>query len=68
MQKVIHIEGMSCEGCSGRIKRLLEKIDGVSADVSHTEGKAQVELSKAVEDALLISTIENAGYKVTGIE
>lgn len=68
MQKIIYIEGMSCEGCSGRIKRLLEKIDGVSADVSHTDGKAVVNLANAVDEALLRSTIEKAGYHVTGIE
>ncbi len=68
MQKTIHIEGMSCEGCSGRVKRLLEKIDGVSADVSHEQGKACVDMASEVKDALLRATVEKAGFSVTGIE
>lgn len=67
MQKIITIEGMSCGGCSGRVEKLLNAIGGISAKVSHEDGKAFVELAKDIEDAVLINTIEGAGYKVTGI-
>lgn len=67
MQKTVIIEGMSCGGCSGRVAKLLNAIDGVTANVSHEEGKAYIELTKDVEDDVLKNTIEGAGYKVIEI-
>ena len=67
MRKTIGIEGMSCEGCSGRIERLLNAMDGVEAKVSLEDKQADVELTGNVDDATLKSTIENAGFTVTSI-
>lgn len=68
MKKTIAIEGMTCMGCSGRIERLLNAIDGVNASVSLEQKKATVETDGSVGDDVLRSTIENAGFTVTGIE
>ena len=69
MKKVMKIEGMMCPHCSGRVKTVLEALDGVaSAAVSHETGTAEVELAAPVEDAMLISTVEAQGYTVVSVE
>ncbi len=68
MKKIIKIEGMMCPHCSGRVKKVLEEIEGVAeADVSHERGDAIVTLSGKVADEVLVSTVTDAGYKVLGI-
>ena len=68
MKKIIKIEGMMCPHCSGRVKKLLEEIEGVvEADVSHERGDAIVTLSAKVSDETLSKTVTDAGYKVLGI-
>lgn len=67
--KTVKIEGIMCEHCEARIKAALEALDGVeTAQVSHKTGTAEIELSKYVDNALISSSVENAGYKVIGIE
>ena len=69
MQKTIKIKGMMCGHCEAHVKKALEAVDGVElAEVSHTNGTAQVTLSKPVENDVLKGAVEGADYKVTGIE
>lgn len=68
MTKTMKIEGMMCEHCEARVKKVLEAVSGVeSAQVSHTEGSAIVTLSAPVEDAALKKAVEDQDYKVLGI-
>ncbi|MBE7021330.1 MAG: heavy metal translocating P-type ATPase [Ruminococcaceae bacterium] len=68
MEKTIKIEGMMCPHCEARVKQLLEGVEGVlSADVSHSEGKAVVTLSAAVSAEVFTKLITDNGYKVTEI-
>ena len=65
MEKTMHIEGMMCPHCSGRVKKVLEALPGVSeAVVSHESGTAVLTMTEAVDDALLKKTVEDAGYTV----
>ena len=59
MKKVsLKIEGMHCEGCSNRLTRVLENLDGViSANVSLENKKADIEYS---EDTLNIEEMKEA--------
>lgn len=67
-KKTMKIEGMMCEHCEARVKKVLEKIDQVdSAEVSHTAGTAIVTLSAPVDDAVLKSAVEDQDYKVLDI-
>ena len=68
MKKLIHIEGMSCSHCSGRVEKALNALDGVSATVSLEDKAATVTLSKDVSDDALRAAVTDAGYEVTGIE
>lgn len=65
MKITINIEGMMCPHCSGRVKTVLEGIDGVvAADVSHERKNAIITLEKDIPKDILISAIEKEGYKV----
>ena len=69
MTKTMKIEGMMCGHCEARVKKTLEKIEGVAeAKVSHKEGTAIVTLSADIADDVLRKTIEDQDYTVTGIE
>jgi len=62
----IDIGGMTCDGCSGKVKKALESITGViSAEVSHESGVAVIE-HKKVSKEVLISSIKSTGYTVDG--
>lgn len=60
---ILKVTGMRCNGCSGRIKGALERINEVeSALVDHTTGNADVTVSEDVSPQMLIETIDNLGY------
>ncbi len=69
MKKTLKIEGMMCPHCSGRVKKVLEALEAVeTAEVSHETGLAVVTLKSDALDDVLKATVEEQGYKVTGIE
>jgi Cu+-exporting ATPase len=55
----LHIEGMTCAACSGRIEKVLTNIPGVQAHVSLLEHRARVS-GISIDDA--IAAIRRAGY------
>ena len=68
MKKTMKIEGMMCEHCEARVKKVLEAVNGVeSAEVSHVQGSAVVTLSGPVEDAVLKKAVEDQDYQVLEI-
>ena len=65
MTKTLNIEGMMCINCEAHVVKALLAVDGVeSAKASHTENNAVVTLSHEVDNKLLKSAVEQAGYKV----
>ncbi|MBI4539410.1 MAG: heavy-metal-associated domain-containing protein [Gemmatimonadetes bacterium] len=62
--RTIKIEGMHCDGCAGRVKRVLEREPGVrQADVSYQAGEARVTYNEqTVSPDQLGELIEGAGY------
>lgn len=63
MEKILNVEGMSCNHCTAAVKKALEGLDGVKeADVSLEEKNAKVELDKDVADEALVKAVEDAGY------
>ena len=68
MQKTISIEGMMCMHCVKHVNEALSKVDGVSlVEVSLENKNAIVTLTSPVDDSILKSAVENAGYDVTEI-
>ena len=56
------IEGMTCASCANRIERKLNKLDGVTATVNFATEKAHVLAPTGTDAAVLIDTVEQAGY------
>lgn len=68
MKKVVKIDGMMCNHCTGRVSEILNNIDGVEANVSLEDKCAYLTLSSNVEDSVIKKAIEDAGYTVISIE
>ena len=68
MEKTLVVDGMMCTHCENRVKKALEKLDGVEeAIVSHEKGTAVVKLSKEVSDDTLKNAVEEQDYEVKSI-
>ena len=62
----IAVGGMTCTGCSGRVRDALEGLEGVlSAEVSHETGQAVVSHSGTGRDSM-VAAITGAGYIADG--
>ena len=69
MKKFVNIEGMCCEHCAQRVEKALSTVSGVvSADVKLKKNLAVVRSRDEVSDDEIKKVVEEAGYKVTGIE
>ena len=62
----LKIKGMTCMGCVGSVRRVLQGVDGVKqAEVSLDPGQARVEYDPALAGpAQIKAAIEDAGYEV----
>lgn len=68
MTKVISIEGMMCNHCTGTVQKALEAVEGVKTVTMSLEQKnAAVELASDVADDVLAKAVTDAGYEVKGI-
>ncbi len=68
MTKVINIEGMMCNHCTGTVQKALEAVEGVKAVTMSLEQKnATVELASDVADEVLTKAVVDAGYEVKGV-
>lgn len=63
---ILNINGMTCSGCTGSVKRVLEAIPGVtSVNVSLEQKQATVQhQSGTTNSAALKAAVEDAGYEV----
>ena len=63
MEKILNVEGMSCNHCVASVRKALEGLDGVrEADVNLDDKKARVELDKDLADEVLVKAVEDAGF------
>lgn len=59
----LQISGMTCASCVGRVERALGKLAGVEqVSVNLASERAYLEVLEALDDQLLIATVEKAGY------
>ena len=61
----LKIEGMHCAGCSNRLEKILNNVDGVeSAKVSLEEKSADIKYNEEeIELNTILQEIEDAGFK-----
>ena len=67
VNKNIHIDGMMCTHCTGRVEKALNDLPGVEATVDLDSKSAAVTCTPDVSDDTLRQAVEDAGYHVTGI-
>ena len=65
---ILHIDGMMCDHCVGRVKSALESLPGVTAEVSLAKNTAALTMTEPHSPEELTAAVEAAGYKVTRIE
>lgn len=66
-EKILSIEGMHCENCKSQVERQINRIDGAAADVNLRKHIAVVSMERMVSDEELVTAVEKAGFKVSGI-
>ena len=61
----LNIEGMHCTGCSTRLEKVLNNVDGVEDEkVSLEEKKADIKYDETqVSEKELIEAVKDAGFK-----
>jgi len=63
----LEVGGMTCDGCSSRVRDALQAVSGVSsAEVSHEQGSAVISHSGASRE-ILSSAVRAIGYTVDGL-
>lgn len=62
----VEIEGMSCDGCVGSVRRALERAAGIEAE-EVVIGRAVVRADATVTEAVVRKAIEDAGFDVRGV-
>ena len=66
-EKIMQISGMTCEHCVNCVMHALNKIDGVSANVSLKGKRAVISYDREVDEKVLKKAVEDAGYTVNSI-
>ncbi len=69
MKTLISIDGMSCQHCVKSVTQALEKLDGIQQiHVNLEEKNALVESNAVPDEALIMQSITDAGFTVTGFQ
>jgi len=69
MEKIIFIEGMSCQHCVAHVENALNQVAGVrKVQVDLGRKRAVVEVEAGVSDDQLKAAVEEMGYDVTAIK
>lgn len=63
MEKILEVQGMTCEHCKAKVEKALEEIEGVEeVKVSLFKKQAKVK-GENLEDEKLVKAVEEVGYK-----
>ena len=65
--KTFRVDGMHCTNCKNRVEEIVGDIRGVAGVVDLKKGELTVSYAQEVDDILLRSRIEKAGYTVSDI-
>lgn len=66
-QKIVIVDGMTCEHCKNWVEKSINEIDGAAAKVNLKKKEAVVSLAKEVSDEQIRAAIAKAGYVVVEI-
>lgn len=69
MIRILSVEGMMCAHCQGRVKDVLETVNGVTkVEVDLVQKTARVEGSEQMKDEELVLAVQNAGYQILSVK
>ena len=63
----LKIDGMMCKNCVAHVKKALEAVSGLTAEVQLEGGKAVIDAPASMADALK-KAVTDAGYEVVSVE
>lgn len=66
-EKVLIVEGMTCENCAIRVENALNRLEHVACRVNLKKKTATVSYSREISDEELKATVEKRGYMVSQI-
>ena len=66
-QRVLALDGLPCAHCVSRVKKALEAIPGVAADVTLNPQRALVRTDRAIPDETLRRAVEEQGFRVLSV-
>lgn len=66
-QKILRVDGMTCDHCKGWVEKAINEIDGASAKVNLKTKEAVVSLAREISDEELAAAVKKAGYRVVEI-
>lgn len=66
-QKIVAVDGMTCDHCKNWVEKSINSIDGAAAKVDLKKKEAVVSMSREVSDEEIRAAIQKAGYKVVEI-
>lgn len=67
-RKTFKVDGMHCEHCRNRVEEVVNDMKGIAGKVDWKKGELTVAYAETVDDALIKTRIEKAGYTVTDIK
>jgi copper chaperone len=69
MNKKIWLNGMHCGHCVGRVEKALKELETIGEVlVDLSSQSATVEILEALDEAILVSVLDEAGYEVLRME
>lgn len=66
-QKIVRVDGMTCNHCKGWVEKSINEINGAAAKVNLKKKEAVVSLAREVSDDEIIAAVKKAGYRVLEI-
>ena len=66
-RRELALSGLHCMNCVGRVKKALDAIPGVAADVTLEPQRALVRMDREVPDDVLRKAVEELDFKVVSI-
>lgn len=66
-EKILSVQGMTCENCEIRVENALNRVDGAAAKVSWKKKCAVVSYNREISNDVLKTAVEKLGYQVTEI-
>ena len=64
----VDISGMTCKNCSTRIANKFNRLEGVHANVSHKDGRADIFSKEEITELTIRQIVVGLGYTVNSVE